>query len=303
MDVAAGAANSNLIYYEDEQDDRIVETYVMPDRLIILKNGIAFYTYVGLYNEVAAGSGQGLGSVNSPTSLVTQGGGSSTSIFFAQTAGNFKVQKITGSGANWYYDLSVTEGGEPDLMKLNYFNKPMSVAVGERDARGLGLIYVADQVQNRVTAFLPSGFKFREVAVQDELVDLTAGQSLDDVLSLRGETLDDVLNPDLVGFISARMTTVSLDSAQSLASVLLNLGIRYSDLLDPPVLQSYIAGSDTSLDLSVAIDSTVKVLWPILSEPAGVATANGVVYISDTGNNRLLRFIRTDATSYLPQEQ
>lgn len=303
VDVAAGAANSNLLFYADEQDDRIVEIYVLPDRLLILDNGIVFYTYVGFYNDVAAGSGQGLGSVNSPTSLVSQGGGSSTSIFFAQTAGNFRVQKITGAGSSWHYDLSVTDAGEPELMKLDYFSKPMSVAVGERDERGLGLIYVADQAQNRVTSFFPNGFKFREVAVEPEFIDLNAGQTLDDFLTQRGDALDEVLNPELMGFVSARMTPVALDSAQSLASVLQSLGIAYTDLIDPPVLQSYIATSDTSLDLSVAVDSTVKVLWPILDAPAGVASAEGVVYISDTGNNRLLRYIRTDANSYLPTEQ
>ncbi len=303
VDIAGGAANSNKLYYADEQDDRIVEINVLPSRILLLNNGVTFYAYVGTPSAVAVGAGQGQGSVNSPTSLVTQGGASSTSILFSQTAGNFRVQRVSGAGSNWHFDIAVTEAGEPELLMLDYFDKPMSVAVGERDARGLGLIYVADQAQNRVTAFFPSGFKFREVAIEPEFIDLQAGQSLDDYLAQRGDELDAVLNPDLVDFYAARDTPVSLDSAQSLVSILLSMGISYSDLLDPPVGETYIAPQDTTFDLSVAADSTVKVLWPILDGPAGVATAEGVVYISDTGNNRLLRYIRTDANTYLPKTQ
>ena len=55
------------------------------------------------------------------------------------------------------------------------------------------------------------------------------------------------------------------------------------------------------LDLFFAADTTVEVLFPILDGPKGVATREGVVYIADSGNNRILRFLRSDSNTYLPE--
>lgn len=302
VDVAGGNNRSEEIFLADRRDDRIIQVDVRLDKLLITNQGEVIYTYVGDFAGSIIGLGQGQGSVNSPTSLVTQNASGRTSIYFAQTKGNFLVQRITGSGENWNYDISPAGAGTPELQVLEYFGTPSSIAVGEQDTRGLGLIYVADSKQNRVTSFFSGGYRFREVAVEEELVDMLAGESLDDILAETGDALDDVLNPDLVDFVAARPWSVQLDSSESLSSYLLSAGVEFGDLVDPGVPESYVAGEDTLIHLSIATDTTVSVYWPILDSPGGVGTAEGVVYISDSGNNRLLRYVRTDANTYLPTD-
>jgi len=299
-DVAGGPSSSSLIYLTDKQDDRLISVMALLNRMIFLENGDVFYTYTSMEYGSVVGSGQGQGSANTPTSLVVKGTSSSTQIIFCQTAGNFRVQRLAGVGSTWYYDLSQDGDVTPALLTLDYFSAPMAVAVGESDELGLGLIYVADVNQSRVTSFFANGKFFREVGVQSHLIDLTGGQSLDSVLAVDGETLDEVLNPSLVDFIAVNEFTLELDSLQTLLNGLSGLDISYYDLLDPPVAQNYIASVDTSLFLTAAVDTTVKVYTSILDGPTGVATAKGVVFISDTNNNRILRYIRTDANTYLP---
>jgi hypothetical protein len=301
-DVTGGIDRSGKVYLSDQRDDRIIQVSVLPDKLIFLESGEATYTYTGEFDNVVIGAGQGQGAVNNATSLVTQDRGGSTAILFAQTNGNFLVQRISGSGENWYYDISPAGGGVPELQVLEYFGQPSAIDVGEQDSRGLGLIYVADQMQDRVTAFFSSGFQFREVAVDEILFDLNAGESLDEVLAVSELTVDEVLNPELVDFVAAREWTVEMDSSEILLTYLTEAGVAYSELVDPAVPQSYVAGRDTTLTLSVGVDTSVTVSFPILDAPQGVATSEGVVYISDTGNNRLLRFVRTDANTYLPED-
>ena len=255
-DVDAGVNQSGKVYVTDRKTDRIIELTVRMLRAVMLENGEVAYTYRGEYEEnLVVSFGQGQGSTNNPTSVVSEAsGGSNAAVYYTQTSGNFLVQKVKGSGEEWFFDLTVAPSGEPEVLRLEYFESPQAIALAEKDERGLGLFFVADSAQNRVPAFHANGFLFREVAVDELLLDLETGDSL--------------------------------------LAVIENMGMEFHVKMNLGVSEDFIAPSDT----------TLSILYPILNGPKGVATIEGVVYISDTGNNRILRFKRSDSTSYLPDE-
>ncbi|MCB2199183.1 hypothetical protein KQI63_07235 [bacterium] len=306
-DVDGGPSRSGTVYVTDRGSssggDRIFTLTVLPSRVLILNDGSVNYVYHGDYVQQVVGAGTGQASTNDPTSVVTSGAGSATAVYFAQTSGSFRVQRVKRDvSGNWLSDIGGGSGGEPTVMQLGYFNRPAAIAVGESDSRGLGLFYVADSDKNKVTAFHPNGWEFRQVSVDEELIDLVGGEVLDDVLADRGETLDVDLNPSLVDFVAARTQGIALDSSEVLSDVLAGMELEFDGTLNDPVLENYIAQSDTLIHLLFAADTTVSVYYPILNAPRGVATLEGVVYIADTGNDRILRFRRTDSDSYIPSD-
>ncbi len=260
-DVDAGVDEGQIVYLSDEYNDRVIGVWIVPDRIVLTPDGTALYTYTGVYDagQMVASFGQGQASTNNPTGVASSRLSSSQSaIFYTQRSGNYLVQKVKGSGEEWFFDFTPTPAGEPEVLHLNYFGSPMAVAVAERDELGLGLFYVADSMQNRVPAFFDNGFLFREVAFDEELIDLTAGDVLEDVLNAGGFLVDN----------------------------------GWSSALNP----------DLTLDYTALADTTVRVKFSILNGPKGVATLEGVVYIADSGNDRILRFKRSDVDSYLPDE-
>jgi|GEM_PF-4690048 len=301
-DVDGGPDFSGRVYLTDEEDDRIIILQVLPNRLIQLNNGEYTFTYTGVFETRAIGSGQGQGSTNQPTSIVSSGSGSGTTLYFTQKAGNFLTQRIKGSGTNWFFDIVPTGGGNPEVLELEYFGSPMAIALGEDDSRGLGLFYVADSLQNRLIAFHPSGFRFRDVAADKVYMDLEGGERLVDVIADEGLVFNEDMNPGLADFIAARVFEVSVDSAQSLSAVLAGLELEFDAELNPDIPADTVAADDSMFELFFAADSTVEVLFPILDGPKGVATREGVVYVADSGNNRILRFLRSDSNTYLPED-
>ncbi len=255
-DVSSGVDYSSNVYVTDRNSDRIIELTAMPVRIVEFSDGNLGFTFTGVYNfNQVVGFGQGQGSTNNPTSIVNESaGGSNTAVYFTQTSGNFLVQRVYGVGSNWFFDLAATPEGEPEVLHLNYFGSPHAIAVGEKDSRGLGLFYIADSTQNRVPAFHPNGFLFREVAAEERLIDLQTGQDLASIIEAGSLDFNQALNPDL------------------------------------------------SYDFIAENDTTISLYLPILNGPKGVATIEGVVFIADTGNNRILRFQRTDSDSYIPNE-
>lgn len=300
-DVDGGPLRSGQIFVSDQSaDDRILVLDVMPARMMVLNDGSLNYVYRGRFRSRAVGFGQGQASTNTPTSVVTTGSGSNTNLYFTQTAGSFLVQRVKVSGTEWLWDINPL--GDPDVLQLGYFRKPMAIAVGESDSRGLGLFYVADQKQDRVTAFYPNGHRFREVAVDEQLIDLDGGDSLSTVLAAEGDTLDPTLNPSLVDFVAARRQVVALDSLEALADALAGMGQSFDPALNDTALAGFVAPRDTSVSVFFAADTTVRVYFPILNGPTGVETLEGVVYIADTENDRILRFRRSDSNSYIPND-
>jgi len=300
-DVDGGPNRAGQVFVSDQSaDDRIVILDVQPARLLLLNDGSINYVYRGRFASQAIGFGQGQASTNTPTSVVTTGSGSSTNLYFTQTAGSFLVQRVKVAGNEWLWDIA--PGGNPDVLELGYFKKPMAIAVGESDTRGLGLFYVADQAQDRVTAFYPNGHKFREVAVDEELMDLQGGDSLSTVLAAQGDTLDPTLNPDLIDFVAARRQDIALDSLQALSDALASMNLTFEPALNDTVLNGFVASRDTTVSVFFSADTTVRVYFPMLNGPTGVETLEGLVYIADTGNNRILRFRRSDSDSYIPND-
>lgn len=305
-DVDGGIDRAELIYVSDRYSDRIIGLEVRYKRAIQLGNGNIAFTYFGAYDphSLVATFGQGQASTNNPTSLVSQKIGATTSaIYFTQIAGNFLVQKVRGSGEEWVFDIQNTQSGIPEVIELDYFEAPHAIAVGETDERGLGLFYVADSTQNRVPAFFSNGFFFREVAAEKHLVDMEPGERLGDILQAMGLELDPGLNPEISSDSLARVEfELSLNEGQSI-----------DDVLDDPLLveeifqylpqwRGYIADETETILIAYDKPVTVQVLTPVLNGPKGVGTREGVVYIADSGNNRILRFQRSDVASYLPDE-
>ncbi len=309
-DIDGGVEYSGLIYAADRNRDRIIGISVAPLRAMILNNGELALTYYGIYAFMVVSFGQGQASTNNPTCVVSENLGNQTAVYFTQTAGNFLVQKVKGAGEEWFFDIVATPEGEPEVITLNYFGAPHAIAIGERDERGLGLFYVADSLQNRVIAFRPNGFFFREVAAEEQLVDLEAGEWLEDVLTEMGLEYHPEMNRDL-GDDCAAAVEVSLpvnagemieDALEAVNEAEYGGELVYlTDLIDAE-LHDWVAVSDTILDLTFGRAQTVRVRFPVLDRPQGVATLEGVVYIADTGNDRVLRYRRTDSTSYLPDE-
>ena len=305
-DVDGGPSREGTIFVTDQDlagsGDKIFSLEVLPARILVLKDGNVSFIYTGDYRIQVLGFGSGGGSTNTPTSIVTSGSGSATAVYFTQSQSNFRVQRVKLINGNWQPDLTGGDESGPTVMRQGFFSYPAAVAVGESDSRGLGLFYVADRDQNKLTSFYPNGYEFRQVAADEKLVDLLGGESLDEVLNAQGDDFDPDLNPDLIDFIAANDRLIELDSSDVLSDILAGLGLEFDSSLNDPALEDYVAGSDTSIHLLFGADTTVRVLFPILNGPEGVATLEGVVYVADTGNDRILRFRRTDSDSYIPND-
>ncbi len=303
--VDGGARYGGYIVAADEANDYFINVAVLPTRMLILRDGATAYRYEGVYTGDVIGPGQGQVSTNEPAAVVSTGSLNNRKLYFTQLAGNFRVQRLKLSGGNWNFDFQPTASGEPDVIQLGYFQSPTDIAVAESDERGLGLFYVADSSQNRVAAFYPSGFRFREVAAEEELVDLAAGQVLANALDdpARQENrrqLDPALNPGLVDHVAAEEEQLRLETGESLGAALEGEGLGWFPELNEDLSLDWTAPSDTTITVMVGVEETVEVLWPMLNSPRGVATWDGVVYICDTGNDRIVRFKRSDSDSYIP---
>ncbi len=302
-DVDGGVDRSGTLFLADQRNDRIISVRVSFSRLLILGDGSAYFTFEGQYLDQVVTFGQGQASTNNPTGLASRSGGTTQEVFFTQTGGNFLVQKVFGGAGTWFFAFTPNEGDpEPqEVLQLGYFSAPTAIAVGESDQLGLGLFYVADSLQNRVAAFYPDGNFFREAAAEEVLVDVGAGDSLGTTLADLGIAFNAGMNPTLEGYVAADSADLAVDSLQSIEEAAGEAGLVFDETLNPD-LAGFVAPADTVISLLVPAAKTVKVLLPILSEPMGVATYEGVVYISDTGNDRILRFRRSDSAGNLPNE-
>lgn len=300
-DVDGGPAGEEIIYVADQGNDRVVRYQIATSRVLFLNDGSVAYAYAGLYIDDTVEFGSGQVSTNNPTSIVTTGSGTSTRLYFTQVDGNFLFQRLRPAGDSWQFDVAASGDGPP-LIELDYFGAPVGVAVGESDEYGLGLIYVADSLQNRVTAFYSGGATFRHVAAETELVDLEPGEYIVDALDALGIDWYPDLNQDLIGYYSGETVDVEVAAGQTIAEAVAAAGYEFDSLLNPDLNPDATVVEATVISVRIPIATTVEVSLPTLDKPRGVATRDGVVYISDSGHNRIVRYSRSDSDSYIPND-
>jgi NHL repeat len=300
-DVDGGPAGEEMIYVTDQGNDRIAQFAIVPSRILILSNGETTFSFAGLYIQDPVEFGSGQVSTNNPTSVVTTGGSNSTRLYFTQIDGNFLVQRLRPSGSSWQFDINASGDGPP-IIELNHFGDPVAIAVGESDADGLGLFYVADSTQNRVTAFYPGGATFRHVAAESQLIDLEPGQFIEDALvEMEIEWFPD-LNQGLEGYYSSESVTIQIEAGQTLLEAVTAAGYEFVAELNPNAIPNQQYVDATIATVNIPAKTTVSVYSQTLDKPRGVATKDGTVYIVDSGNNRILRFSRSDSDSYIPND-
>ncbi|MBZ0265304.1 hypothetical protein K8I28_11600 [bacterium] len=315
-DVDGGVDGKGVIFLVDKyndpdatrqnphKDDRIISLNVVRKQLIELNNGELYYIYHGEFNQKVLGVGQGEGSTQDPTSITSEPLGTDQALlYFCNSTGVIRVQRVKGNDDYWNYDFNDSPEGRPEVRQDYYFNTPKAIAVGERDQLGLGLFYVADSLQNRVAAFHPNGFLFREVAAASEIIELQPG----DTLRNRMNELNLTFHPELNGSIAADSVAripecFDLVQGDIILRIVEDEGYSWDQILNPPVSPDFTAAGDTTICLDMGIILNLSIQFPILNGPSGVATLGGVVYISDTMNNRILRYKRSNADSYLPDE-
>jgi hypothetical protein len=300
-DVDGGPAGEETIYVTDQGNDRIAQFGVFPARILVLDSGEVTYAYAAIHLADVVQFGSGQVSTNNPTSVVTTGGSVSTRLYFTQVKGNFLAQRLRPSGSTWQFDIAAAANG-PDIVNLNYFGAPVAIAVGESDQLGLGLFYIADSTQNRVTSFYPGGATFRHVAAESQLIDLEAGQFIEDALADLGIEWYPDLNAALDGYYSSKDTVVHIEPNQSLGDAAAAAGHVFLQELNPNLSPTTVYLDATNVTISIPEKTTVAVYSPTLDKPRGVATRDGIVYITDSGNNRIVRFSRSDSDSYIPND-
>ena len=300
-DVDGGTRGEGFVYVADQGNDRIARFLTRQARILVLNDGNVTYQFVGTYAGDAIQAGQGQSSTNNPTSVVMTGSGLNRKMYFSQVDGNFLVQRMRSTGETWQFDIPATASGPP-VIELDYFGAPVAIAAGETDDVGLGLFYVADSLQNRVTAFYPSGATFRHVGVERELIDLEPGQDLASALTSLGLDFYPDLNHDLIDFVAADEVGVFVDTTETLGEAMADAGYEFSAELNPDLSPDMTVVDPMTVDVLIPVEKTVEVYFPTLSQPRGVATREGVVFIADSGNDQIVRFRRTDTNEYIPND-
>ncbi|UCE06720.1 MAG: NHL repeat-containing protein [bacterium] len=135
MGVAVGPYGKGYIYVTDAGRNRILKIDIVPNNIVLLKNGWLGYTYIGEYNRVVASHGSGAGTVDSPHAITTDEQGD---IYFTQTGGNFLVQKLSYKDFNSVFTLN--EHPIMDLKDPPLFVYPSDVAVDKES-----FIYVVEK--------------------------------------------------------------------------------------------------------------------------------------------------------------
>ncbi|MBS1262614.1 MAG: hypothetical protein MAG453_01970 [Calditrichaeota bacterium] len=299
-DVDGGPRGEGVIYLADRGNDRIARVRVEQSRVLELADGTVSYSYTGTYLDDAVEFGQGQVSTNNPTSVATAGSGASVKLYFTQSDGNFLFQRLRFTDGAWQFDID--PGGGTPLVELDYFGAPVAVAVGEGDEQGLGLFYVADSAQNRVTAYYASGATFRQVAVTRELIDLEPGQSIERALREQNFDWRPELNHPLIGYQSAEDVEIQVEPGETLLDAVARAGYEFDETLNADLDPNATYDETTTVTVSVPVATTVEVNFPTLDRPRGVATKAGVVYIADSGHNRIVRYQRSDSDAYIPED-
>jgi hypothetical protein len=157
--VAASTAYPE-IYVTDSGRDRIYKVEVVWDKLLLLDNGSFGYSFTSQDAGLVATHGTGAGTAASPMGISVD---NENRIYFAQTDGNFLVQRMEEVGETGAYTVSFSFSS--DIMQLNRFANPLDVAAAPLTEEDLGWIYVADTDSNRIQVFNHNGKFLQNAAV------------------------------------------------------------------------------------------------------------------------------------------
>jgi len=199
------------VYVCDMYFDQVTRLTLKYRNLVQLCDGSFGYTYYGVYDRPVATYGTGMGTTIDPAGVFIQVQGGQHYIYFAQTGGNFLVQKIREQAVGDFFEAF---GPNDDIMQLGRFAAPRDVWVAEQYL-GNNWIFVADTDSNRIQVFDPSG----------------------DFLMYAGER-----------------------------------------------------------------DSSGVLIFDELDHPQGVAHFEGILYVADTGNNRIARYALSTDVENIPGE-
>jgi len=141
------------VYICDEYFDQVTRLILQYRNLVQLSDGSFGFTYYGIYDRPVATYGTGMGTTIDPAGIFIQVQGGSHYIYFAQTDGNFLVQKIREQAAGDFFSAF---GPGDDIMDLNRYAAPRDVWVAEQYL-GNNWIFVADTDSNRIQVFTPAG--------------------------------------------------------------------------------------------------------------------------------------------------
>jgi hypothetical protein len=203
------------VYVCDEYFDQVTRLTLKYRNLVELSNGDFGFTYYGVYDRPVATYGTGMGTTIDPAGCFVQVQGGSHYIYFAQTGGNFLIQKIREQGVGDFFSAF---GPDDDIMGLNRYAAPRDVWVAEQYL-GNNWIFVADTDSNRIQVFSPAG--------------------------------------DFLMYAGGR---------------------------------------------KVLADSTEVEVYDELSLPQGVAHFEGILYVADTGNDRIVRYALSSDVENIPGE-
>lgn len=166
----------NVVYLSDPAKQRIYRVRAVPNKMVWCGDGGVVYTYKSEPLGTAILYGSGKMTCDQPRGMTFDPNGY---ILFAQTGGNFKIQKITQDNFAAFNIFGFSDSS--DIMIENRFANPLDVCVGLGSGAGTGWIYAADTDSDRIQVFDAEGnflmnAGFRGVPVDTTLIDTVITQ-------------------------------------------------------------------------------------------------------------------------------
>lgn len=234
---AVDPVEGNVVYLTDPAKQRIYRVRSVIDKMVMCGNGTYSFTYQAEPLGVAISYGSGIMTCDQPRGITFDPQGY---MLFAQTGGNFQVQKITQDNFAAFNIYGFADNS--DIMIENRFANPCDVCIGGGVGGGVGWIYAADTDSNRIQVFDTEG--------------------------------NFLMN---AGFTPLPMDTVLVDTVIT--------------QIDSVTFDTSYVYTDTTLILEINDE---------LALPAGAAAFDGVLYIADTENDRIIRYGLSSSTGDLP---
>jgi sugar lactone lactonase YvrE len=230
------------------------------------------YDADGTFLDVIAGPGTAAGSLDNPTSVAIGPDGHFYMTENGAAGGGIDRVSVFDGGGTYVSSWGTTGGGNGS------FNAPQGIAVDST-----GTVYVADTTNGRIQRFSSSGTWLNPSWSM-------SGYSLANPKEVAVDASDRVWVVDgskVARFSSAGVLQASWSSAGS-------SGIAIDD-------DGNVWVSSTSSDVVRAYDASGTLLQSIgggeLTDPQGVATHGNSVYVADTGNGRVVRYMMSSGPS------